>query len=99
MAALLLLTFCGVTHAQNSATKAADQVMDRAVWLSPEAPQGIWDAGLNDPWPVKMIVQDLKKVGVNTILFMDQDGRGGQFFHPTNIVHTNGDPMDGRDFL
>ncbi|MCX7827429.1 MAG: hypothetical protein N2689_18005, partial [Verrucomicrobiae bacterium] len=60
---------------------------DVSVWMSPGGPRGIWEKTHGDPFPVKMIVEDLAYVGVTEILFFEQEGRGGPFLHPTQVAH------------
>ncbi|MDD3926149.1 MAG: hypothetical protein PHT33_05780 [bacterium] len=50
---------------------------------------------------MKMIIRDLADMGVNTVIFFEQNGRGGAFLHPTRVAYaqTEKDRMKGRDFL
>jgi len=70
------------------------------VWLSPGGPPGIWEHTHHDPFPAKLIVDDLASLGVSDILFFEQEGRGGPFLHPTTVPHAKSwSQLKDRDYL
>lgn len=70
------------------------------VWMSPGGPHGIWEKSYGDPFPVRLIVADLAKLGVTDIFFFEQAGRGGPFLHPTKVQYAQTEKrMKDRDWL
>lgn len=61
----------------------------------------IWRALGPDPFPAARLLKDFQHIGVNELYFMHQRGRGGAFYHPTEVEHAarcRDMPAD-RDFL
>ena len=70
------------------------------VWMSPGRSTRFWGKKGSDPFPVKMLVADLARLGVSEILFFEQKGRGGPFYHPTAVANAaTSSYLRGRDYL
>ena len=72
----ILLVYCCVACA--TAVMAEQSVGNNrpilGTWVGEGGPRGIYKAGFGDPWPTKMIVGDLRKMGVSHVYFCDQAG-------------------------